>query len=125
MKAWYSLSAEIEVLMSDTSKPPKAYEDFVKRYPTIAQAWDTLARAEKEGPLNDHTIRLVKLAIAIGAMREGAVRSNVRKALAAGVPLADIEQVIALAARTLGLPSTVAIFTWVQDAMGKGNSNRS
>jgi alkylhydroperoxidase/carboxymuconolactone decarboxylase family protein YurZ len=103
--------------MQGTPKPPKAYEEFVQRYPRIAQAWDTLTAAGKEGPLDDRTSRLVKLAIAIGAMREGAVRSSVRKALAAGVSREEIEQVIALAASTIGLPSTVAIFNWVQDAM--------
>jgi alkylhydroperoxidase/carboxymuconolactone decarboxylase family protein YurZ len=102
--------------MKNVPKPPKAYEEFVQRYPRIAEAWDTLAEAGKEGPLDDRTRRLVKLAIAIGAMREGAVHSNVRKALAKGVPREEIEQVIALAAGTIGLPSVVAIFTWVQDA---------
>jgi 4-carboxymuconolactone decarboxylase len=106
--------------MKDAPKPPKAYEEFVQRYPKLAKAWDALTEAGKEGPLDDKTARLVKLAIAIGAMREGAVRSNARKALAVGVPRAEIEQVIALAASTIGLPATVAIFTWVQGAMAKG-----
>ena len=55
----------------------------------------------------------MKLGIAIGAMREGAIHSSVRKALVMGVTRTEIEQVIALAAGTLGLPSTVAVFTWV------------
>jgi alkylhydroperoxidase/carboxymuconolactone decarboxylase family protein YurZ len=106
-----------EVVMKNAPKPPKAYEEFVQRYPRIAEAWDTLAEAGKDGPLDERTRRLVKLAIAVGAMRQGAVHSNVRKALAGGVPREAIEQVIALAAGTIGLPSAVAIYTWVQDAM--------
>lgn len=94
-------------------KPPKAYEDFVKRYPKLGQAWDAIHEAGNEGPLDEKTARLVKLGIAIGAMREGAIHSSVRKALAMGVTKTEIEQVIALAAGTLGLPSTVAVFTWV------------
>lgn len=100
--------------MSDLPKPPKAFSDFVRRYPRLGEAWSTINEAGREGPLDEATQRLVKLAITIGAMREGAVRSNVRKALAAGVDRATIEQVIALAASTLGMPATVAIDTWIQ-----------
>jgi alkylhydroperoxidase/carboxymuconolactone decarboxylase family protein YurZ len=103
--------------MKQVQKPPKAYEEFVKRYPKIGRAWDDLTTAGEEGPLDANLQRLVKLAIAIGALREGAVRANVRKALAAGVSREALDQVIALAASTIGLPSTVAVFTWVRDAM--------
>jgi alkylhydroperoxidase/carboxymuconolactone decarboxylase family protein YurZ len=103
--------------MQGVPKPPKAFEEFAKRYPKIAGAWDDLTTAGEEGPLDAKTHRLLKLALAIGAMREGAVHSNVRKALAAGVSREAIEQVIAMAASTIGLPATVAVFTWVQDAM--------
>jgi alkylhydroperoxidase/carboxymuconolactone decarboxylase family protein YurZ len=58
---------------------------------------------------------LVKLGIAIGAMREGAVHSSVRKARAAGASAAEMQQVLALAATTIGFPATVAAFTWVRD----------
>lgn len=94
-------------------KAPKAYEAFVKRYPKLRHAWEAIHEAENEGPLEERTARLVKLGIAIGAMREGAVRSSVRKALALGITEKEIDQVIALAAGTLGLPSTVAVYTWV------------
>src|SRR5262245_50640744 len=98
-------------------KPPKAYEDFVRRFPKVGQAWDLLSEAGQEGPLDEKTTRLVKLGVAIGAMREGAVPSAVRKALAAGVAPAEIEQAIVLAAPTIGLPSAVAIFTWTRDLL--------
>jgi 4-carboxymuconolactone decarboxylase len=73
-------------------KPPKAYEQFLKRYPKIEEAWGRIAETGKDGPLDDRTMRLVKLAVAIGALREGAVRAGVRKALAQGIPRAAIEQ---------------------------------
>ncbi len=94
-------------------KPPKAYEAFVKRYPKLGQAWEAIHEAGNEGPLEEKAVRLVKLGIAIGAMREGAVHSSVRKALAMGITTEEIDQVITLAAGTLGLPSTVAVYTWV------------
>ena len=110
--------------MKDTPKPPETYEAFVRRYPRVARAWEELAEAGKDGPLDARTARLIKLALAIGALREGAVHANVRKALAAGISAAEVEQVIALAASTLGLPATVAVFSWVRDALTGGGPDR-
>lgn len=101
-------------------QPPKTYEKFVERYPKLAEAWEKIGEAGREGPLDDRSARLIKLAIAIGAMREGAVHSGVRKALAAGIRVEEIEQIVALAAGTLGMPSTVAVFSWVRDEIDKG-----
>lgn len=99
--------------------PPEAYKKFVQRYPELGQAWELLAKGGKKGPLDEKTARLIKLGIAIGAMREGAVHSSVRKALALGIKKEEIEQVVALGAGTLGLPSTVAVYTWVCDSAEK------
>jgi alkylhydroperoxidase/carboxymuconolactone decarboxylase family protein YurZ len=98
-------------------RPPHAYQEFQARFPIVAQAWDLLAQAGKQGPLDGRISRLIKLAVAIGALREGAVRANVRKALAAGISREEIEQIIALAAGTIGFPSAVAIFTWIDDIL--------
>ena len=98
-------------------KPPKAYNEFVARYPKLGEAWNSIAAAGHDGPLDDRTCRLVKLGIAIGAMREGAVHSGVRKALGMGITAEEVEQVVALAAGTLGLPSTVAAFCWAGDVI--------
>jgi alkylhydroperoxidase/carboxymuconolactone decarboxylase family protein YurZ len=100
-------------MTSKLPKPPKAYESFVNRYPKLGQAWESIHKAGDEGPIDETTARLLRLGISIGAMREGAIHSSVRKALAIGITKAEIEQVIALAAGTLGLPSTVAVYTWV------------
>ena len=103
--------------MSSAPEPPKAFQSFVKRYPKLGDAWELTAEGGNQGPLDQKTVRLVKLAIAIGALREGAVHSNVRKALAAGISSAEIEQVVALAAGTLGFPSTVAAYSWAHDVI--------
>jgi alkylhydroperoxidase/carboxymuconolactone decarboxylase family protein YurZ len=108
--------------MNPSPTPPQTYQLFLKRYPKIGQAWEMLSEAGKEGPLDEKTARLLKLAIAVGAMREGAVHSNVRKALAMGITRAEIEQVVALAAGTLGLPSAVAVFSWIADEFPKSKS---
>ena len=98
-------------------KPPKAYRDFIVRYPALARAWESINEAGAEGPLDARTRRLVKVAAAMGAMREGAVRSGARKAIAEGIPLADIEQLVPLVAGTIGLPSAVACWSWLRDAV--------
>lgn len=105
--------------MAQAGRPPKTYNAFIKRFPKIAEAWELIREAEGAGGLDEKSLRLVKLAIAVGGMREGAVHSSVRKALAAGASRADIEQVVALAASTIGLPSTVAIYSWVLDEFEK------
>jgi alkylhydroperoxidase/carboxymuconolactone decarboxylase family protein YurZ len=98
--------------------PPQAHKDFITRYPQLGQAWELISTAGHQGTLDEKTIRLLKLATAIGAMREGSVHASVRKALALGIPRAEIEQVVAVAAAVLGLPAIVAAHTWVQDELG-------
>ena len=87
--------------MNTLPQPPAAYRDFVKRYPQLGKAWELIGEAGAAGPLDAKTARLVKLGIAIGAMREGAVHSSVRKALASGLDQSALEQVVALAASTI------------------------
>ncbi len=103
--------------MPQLPKPPAIHQEFVSRYPKLGDAWELIAAAGKEGPLDARTVRLVKLGIAIGALREGAVHASVRKALAQGIEPEALEQVVALASGTLGLPSTVAAFTWVRELL--------
>jgi len=100
-------------------KPPKKYRDFIERFPELEQAWERIHDAGRKGPLDDRTIRLVKLGVAIGAQMEGPVHSSIRKGLALGLSLEAMEQVVALSAGTVGLPSAVAAFTWIQDVLEK------
>jgi 4-carboxymuconolactone decarboxylase len=58
-------------------------------------------------------------------MREGAVHSGVRKARDTGASTAEMEQVVALAASTIGLPAAVAVWTWVrEEASGRARKAR-
>ena len=100
------------------SKPPAVHQQFVRRFPGIGRAWDLVNEQGGEGPLDARAQRLAKLAIAVGAMREGAVHSAVRKARDVSVSLAEMEQVVALAASTIGLPSSVAVWSWIREAAG-------
>jgi alkylhydroperoxidase/carboxymuconolactone decarboxylase family protein YurZ len=113
--------------MPNLPTPPQAYNDFSSRFPKLSEAWQLIGQAAKDGPLTEREVRLVKLGVAIGALREGAVHSNVRKGIAQGMARADLEEVVSLAADTIGFPSAVAVYTWVQDyfvdrASGKDSS---
>ena len=43
-------------------KAPKAYEEFVKQYPKLDEAWQAIHDAGRDGPLDERTARLVTLA---------------------------------------------------------------
>jgi len=106
--------------MKDLPKPPPTYDEFTRRFPGLKEGWDAIGRAGEQGPLDSRTQRLVKLALAIGAQREGAAHASVRKGLARGVTREEMEQVVALAAGTVGLPAAVAAYTWIRDILEQG-----
>lgn len=101
--------------MSQLPEAPKTYRDFIARFPKLGEAWESLSEAGQQGPLDAKAQRLLKLAVAIGAMREGSVHASARKALAAGITREEMEQVVALAAGTIGMPSTVAVWSWIRE----------
>ncbi len=104
--------------MSPAPEPPATYTAFTQRFPRLGQAWQLIAEEGKGGPLDEKTARLIKLGVAVGALREGAVHASVRKALAMGITREELEQVVALATGTLGLPAAVAAYTWIADVAG-------
>jgi 4-carboxymuconolactone decarboxylase len=99
-----------------TAHLPTIYTEFRSRFPDVTRSLDGLAATvDAAGPLDERTVRLVKLGVAVGAQAEGAVRSNVRKALDAGVSAEEIEQVVLLALTTRGFPAVVAAWGWVRE----------
>ena len=112
--------------MSSTSeKAPKTYDAFVKEFPRLGAAWDAMREAEEAGPFDEREQRLLKLAVAIGAGKQGPVHSAARKAKAAGVSDAEIRHVAAIAASTIGLPPAVAAWSWVVEELEKKNTPSS
>ncbi len=97
------------------SKPPQVHQDFISRFPKLGQAWKAIAEEGQEGSLDDKTQRLIKFGIAIGAGQSGASHASVRKARDLGIAKKDLEQVVALATGTIGMPAAVAAFSWIQD----------
>lgn len=101
--------------MSDLPKP---YRDFQEQYADIWQAYDRLGNAvHVAGPLDEKNRALVKLALVVGAGKEGTVHAHVRKALESGLNADEIRHAVLLAIPTLGFPSTMVALTWVEDVL--------
>lgn len=99
---------------------PVPYTKIRTEFPEVAEAYDALGDAiHRAGPLDDKTRQLVKLALAIGARLEGAVHAHTRRSVEMGIPPAEIKQVALLAMTTLGFPSTVTAYTWVEDVLNE------
>lgn len=97
---------------------PPIYMRVREQYPEVARALDQLARAsDGAGPLDDRSCRLVRLGVAIGALAEGAVRSNARKALDAGITPDEIRHAAVLAITTRGFPAAVAALGWIDEVL--------
>jgi 4-carboxymuconolactone decarboxylase len=97
---------------------PDIYVGFRRDYPTVSSALDGLGETvDAAGPLDERTARLVKLGLAIGATADGAVRSNARKALAAGASPDEVRHVALLAITTCGFPTAIAGLGWVDDVL--------
>ena len=98
---------------------PKIYLAFREAHPDVAMALDALGReTEQAGPLDARTQRLVKVALAVGSLAEGAVRSNARKALEAGETAAELRHVALLAITTCGFPTAIAGLGWIEEVLG-------
>ena len=95
---------------------PSGAGEVAEAYPQVWQAYAALGRAcSQSGPIEARTARLVKLALAIGALSEGAVHSHTRRALAEGVSKEELKQVALMAIPTLGFPQGVKALTWIED----------
>jgi 4-carboxymuconolactone decarboxylase len=97
---------------------PDVYLEFRSVYPGVSTALGGLAKAVADaGPLDERTARLVKLGLAIASTAEGAVRSNTRRAMAAGATPEEIRQVALLAITTCGFPTAIAGLGWVDEVL--------
>lgn len=112
---------ELVILEEDNMKySPKYFKDFKKKYPKIAQDFDTLAQnCHRTGPLDAKVRRLVKLAIAVGIGSEGEVQSHVIQALGEDITPDEIRHTILLSLTTAGFPQMIASMTWAEEVMGK------
>ena len=97
---------------------PQPFRRFQAAHGRVVDAYEAFGEAcAQAGPLDAKIRELVKLGMAIGGRLEGAVHAHARRAVAAGATPAEIRHVVALAAPTVGFPTTVAAFTWVEDVL--------
>ena len=104
---------------------PRTYESFRKAHKEIADAHESLGKAAAEsGPLDVKTMELVRLGIATGSLREGAVHSHTRRALEVGASPTEIRHAVLLAVTTLGFPGMMSALTWTDDVLRRKRSAR-
>jgi alkylhydroperoxidase/carboxymuconolactone decarboxylase family protein YurZ len=102
--------------------PPNSISSFEKKYPAVWEAFAKLGAAcHENGPLDEKTRRLVKLAMAVAFRHEGAVHSATRNALKSGVTREEIQHVAILAITTIGWPAAYAAMTWIEDEVSTGH----
>ena len=103
-------------------KLPSGAAKIAKKQPQIWAAYEKLGAACAEsGLLDARTVRLVKLAIAVGSGSEGAVHSHVRRARDEGLTAEELLHVSLLAIPSLGLAKAVAAMTWIEDILKRGD----
>ncbi|MGG5809656.1 carboxymuconolactone decarboxylase family protein [Falsiroseomonas sp. CW058] len=110
--------------MAETKEDlPAAAGHVARSYPEVYRAFASLGAACSEaGPISGETLRLVKLALAIGAWSEGGTHSHCRRAMEEGIAPEALKQVALLAIPTLGFPRAVAALTWIEDITDPGTS---
>jgi 4-carboxymuconolactone decarboxylase len=98
------------------AKFPGRYQQFRERFPAISQAYDEVSRSTGEaGPLDEKSVQLVRLGMAIASGQEGAVHSHARRALEAGATPEEVRHVGLLALTTVGFPRMMAGLSWIDD----------
>ncbi len=97
---------------------PKIYQKFVKQYPDVFEAFESLGRkCRNAGPVPEKYQNLIKLGIAVGANSRGAVMSGTRKALASGAKPEEIVHTVLLSLTTTGFPNMMAAMALVNEVM--------
>lgn len=103
---------------SGSTRPPKFYEEFLKKYPTVGSRYEELGDAIHDlGPLSDRERALVKLAISGSHLYQSAYKAHIRKALASGLTRQEIEHVALMMLPTVGFPTMMACMGIIDEQM--------
>jgi 4-carboxymuconolactone decarboxylase len=97
---------------------PRTWRRFEARYPAVAAAYDALSEAcRRAGPLDEHTVRLTKLAVSVGSGIDRSVHIHAKKALRGGVSPDAVRQVALIAMPTIGLARAMDALRWIEDSI--------
>ena len=101
-----------------SEKLPDLVEELRARHPDVWAGYQALEAATAQaGPLDARTQRLIKLALALGARHEGAVRSHARRAAADGISRDELLQAALLGVTTLGWSHAMTGRAWILAAL--------
>ena len=102
--------------MAANKELPQFLQKVIHRYPEVWGKYEELGQAVNgvEG-LNEKSRHLVKLALAVGAEREGAIHSHTRRCLKAGWTPAEIYHVALLAVTTIGWSGAMKTLSCIND----------
>ena len=96
-----------------------------RRYPKVWASYSELGeQCGEAGPLDAHTRRLVKIALATGAALEGARHSHIRRGIGEGLTVDEVRHVALLSIPMLGLPAAVRALTWMDDLLLQKSARR-
>ena len=102
------------------SKLPERFVSFLKDYPDVGAAYQSLGKAVADaGPLDAKTRELIKLGVAIAAGQEGGTHSHTRKALAAGATPEELRHAALQTLTTVGFPNMMRGLSWVDDVLNE------
>ena len=100
------------------NKLPERFTSFLKDFPEVGDAYQTLGKAvASAGPLDGKTRELVKLGAAIAAGQEGGTHSHARKALDAGASAEEVRHAALQTLTTIGFPNMMRGLSWVDDVL--------
>lgn len=97
---------------------PDIFTDFQNNYPEILEAYHQVGEmCSKSGPLDQKTLHLIQLGVAIGTASRGGVRSHVRRALEAGAGSEEIFQTVLISGTIVGFPAMIASYGWAKEVL--------
>lgn len=101
-------------------KLPERFTSFLKDYPEVGDAYQSLGKAvASAGPLDGKTRELIKLGAAIAAGQEGGTHSHARKAMDAGATPEEVRHAVLQTLTTIGFPNMMRGLSWVDDVLAE------
>ncbi len=98
---------------------PRLIKDFQQKFPQVWEAYVHLRDAcDREGPLSDREVELIKVGISAALRREGGLIAHIDRARDEGASPEQIYHAILVATTLIGFPNTLAAFGIARDRLG-------
>ncbi len=97
---------------------PDQYVNVRNKYKELMGALDNLGDVvTHQGPIDEKSSHLIRMAAAVAIRSEGAVHSHARRALQSGATPEEVNHAVILLTSTIGFPTVSAALTWVDDIL--------